>query len=773
MKLHLPPRLIRVLIALVSGFPIIASIADASMSESVTNDLFISVGGNTTNSSISGYDNVVADGIVDGDFILSSSWYGDPVIIDRNGKVLFAGNLASCIRLVSTNLEIADNGEVVFEDNNAGLNGVIHMYHNAFDVSIIDNKLVRFSRNEGQSSTICYADEIIATSNDELIFEDNSCVSPGGCLFACNLVELSNNDNINFLRNSTDSKGGAIALVDRWTGELYGEFMGRTRSLMKDNGAISFVENTAKDDGGAICASLIEIMDNSGLVLFSDNSAACGGAMNGCEVTISGNSTGVDFSGNIAEDSGGAIYMEPAGNKVIVSNNGAVRFSENSAAAYGGAICMREWGSRITMCDNSSLTFIGNSASHGGGAISVRVDYNSIRISGNGSVTFSNNCVSSPSSSGGGAIEGLYIELVDNGSVIFSGNGSSGVDAAYGGAIWCMGGLDICNNDSVEFYQNYVNTGGTYRLQSINGSYSYGDVVFSAAAGKKITFRDSIFIDGGTLNLNANFIKSDTNIFEQKGDIIFTGKSTEDDLYIVKGNVAGTSEEILASRTTEVNTMTNLYGGRLCVEDRAIYKGYGITAHAGSDSTVLVKDAVLSHEGNELHFFEGTTLEALGESEIFGEVIVESTATAAFSALTRLEGSLTLFSGSELCLAGELTLDGALRLGTGLTLSGDMLEMVNQLQAGQSLTLMVGLDSMAVQSSGLLKSATYTDVVSGQILQASHYFSNLGADSGLVLVYDEVVGSLSMSKGLAIPEPATATLSLLSLAGLVVRRRRK
>lgn len=375
MKLHLPPRLIRVLIALVSGFPIIASIADASMSESVTNDLFISVGGNTTNSSISGYDNVVADGIVDGDFILSSS---DPVIIDRNGKVLFAGNLASCIRLVSTNLEIADNGEVVFEDNNAGLNGVIDMYHYAFDVSIIDNKLVRFSRNEGQRSTICYADEIIATSNDELIFEDNSCVSPGGCLSADNLVELSNNDNISFLRNSTDSKGGAIALVDRWTGELYGEVLGRSRSLMKDNGAISFVENTAKDDGGAMCASLIEIMDNSGLVLFSDNSAACGGAMNAREVTISGNSTGVDFCGNKAGDSGGAIYIERMQGMeyadIIISNNGAVRFSENSAAAYGGAICMREFGSIITMSDNTNLIFSGNSASYGGGAISVRID---------------------------------------------------------------------------------------------------------------------------------------------------------------------------------------------------------------------------------------------------------------------------------------------------------------------------------------------------------------------------------------------------------------
>jgi hypothetical protein len=82
--------------------------------------------------------------------------------------------------------------------------------------------------------------------------------------------------------------------------------------------------------------------------------------------------------------------------------------------------------------------------------------------------------------------------------------------------------------------------------------------------------------------------------------------------------------------------MTNLYGGRLRVEDGAIYQGQGITVHKGSNASVLVKDAVLSHADYELHFYEGTKLEALGESEIFGDVIVESTATAAFSALTRL-----------------------------------------------------------------------------------------------------------------------------------------
>ena len=660
MKFRLPIRLICLLIALASGVPTIVS---GSMPESVTNDLFVSVSGNTIDSPISGYDNVVADGIISGDFIFSSSWYGNSVIIEQNGKVLFEGNQAPCIRLSGTNLEIADNGEVVFEDNHSGYYGVIHMYHRPYDVSIIDNRLARFSRNEGQMSTIYCAEELIVNLNDELIFEDNSGVSSGGCISAYD-VELCNNDTVNFLRNSTGSKGGAVAVLNSWSGEPLGG------ALMKGNGAISFEENSAQDGGGAICASFIEIVDNTGSVSFCDNRAVCGGALYGSEVTITGNVTGIEFCRNVAEDSGGAIYMESHAD-VIVSNNGAVIFSDNSSSAYGGAICMREYGSIITMSDNTNLIFSGNSASYGGGAISVRIDNsNKIKIRSNSSVVFRDNRVSSFSSSGGGAIEGSYIELVDNGSVSFSGNGASGVDSASGGAIWCEGGLDICNNDSVEFYQNYVNTGGTYRLQSINSPYSYGDVVFSAAAGKKITFRDSIFIDGGTLNLNANFIKSDTNIFEQKGDIIFTGKSTEDDLYIVKGNVAGTSEEILASRTTEVNTMTNLYGGRLCVEDRAIYMGQGVTAHAGSGATVLVKNATLSHSGYDLTFNAGTTLELAGLNSITGNVQMLEGSTLRFvyggceaSRLTgslRFEGTVTLqVSGYGSGVHELLMLDGS------------------------------------------------------------------------------------------------------------------
>ena len=450
-----------------------------------------------------------------------------------------------------------------------------------------------------------------------------------------------------------------------------------------------------------------------------------------------------------------------------------IRFLDNSSdknggAIYGGSIELRK-NSRVELCRNS-VDFYGMCT---GGAIIG----DEIILSDNALVRVENNSVRNGYHAYGGAISGSKIMLNDNGSVIFRGNTASSDYSSFGGAIEITDSLSIRNNDSVVFEKNAEITeegyGCGYRLCSIY-AWNNSSVSLSAAEGKSIIFRDSVWIrSGSTFNLNEvySYLDDDGIAFSvsQNGDIVFTGATTVDDLYKVKGYIYGTADEENASRTSMVDTMTNLYGGRLRVEDGAIYQGYGITAHEESSATVRVKDATLSHSGYELHFFEGTTLETLGESEIFGDVIVESTATAAFSALTRLEGCLTLVSGSTLLLDGEFTLNGTLTLGTGVTLGGNVLELLNQLQCGQSLTLIRGLDSLMVQSLNALSTTEHSALATNQELRAGDYFSNL--NSNLVLKYNGEVGSLSVAR--VIPEPATTTLSLLALTALMSRRRRK
>ncbi|MEE1265791.1 MAG: PEP-CTERM sorting domain-containing protein, partial [Akkermansia sp.] len=77
---------------------------------------------------------------------------------------------------------------------------------------------------------------------------------------------------------------------------------------------------------------------------------------------------------------------------------------------------------------------------------------------------------------------------------------------------------------------------------------------------------------------------------------------------------------------------------------------------------------------------------------------------------------------------------------------------------------------LAVQTQELVRSVEYATVQSGQELVAAEHFSNLQGVGNLVLVYDETAGTVKITQ--TVPEPTTATLSLLALVALASRRRR-
>ncbi|MBO5683550.1 MAG: PEP-CTERM sorting domain-containing protein, partial [Akkermansia sp.] len=441
-----------------------------------------------------------------------------------------------------------------------------------------------------------------------------------------------------------------------------------------------------------------------------------------------------------------------------------------------------------------------------GGAI-YGGSYSTITLSNNGSVTFSGNTASGQYTHGGAIYGDVHstITLSNNGSVTFSGNtafASSSYFAASGGAIYTRGDLSIRNNDSVEFYQNAeVENGNTYRLRSIYADGGSDDEIsLSAAAGKSITFRDSVYIaSGSTVNLNADYTYLDEEgesvTIRQTGDIIFTGATTVDDLYTVKGNVAGTTKEIRLSRTTEVNTLTNLYGGRLRVEEGAIYQGQGITAMKGSGATVRVQNATLSQVGYDLIFNAGTALEVAGNSTIRGNVSLladslfklEQSATlslhetlqadaatltvqgtALLTGSSTLNASLTLADGATLDMmsldTGAVTINGALTLGGQVKMGENLLATVEALTCWEpGLVLFTGLTNLVLPVAA-------SELESDRVL-ASSVFSNV-ENPDLYVTYHVVdnVGSLMVMN---VPEPTTISLSLAALVALAARRRRR
>ncbi len=124
---------------------------------------------------------------------------------------------------------------------------------------------------------------------------------------------------------------------------------------------------------------------------------------------------------------------------------------------------------------------------------------------------------------------------------------------------------------------------------------------------------------------------------------------------------------------------------------------------------------------------------------------------------TSINGMLVLKDGVALDLTGSITLSNALTLGSNLSLSDDMITMLG---SSNSLTLFTGVTSITGwESEGM--------VAASDVFSNAEFAENEIYDSHVVSYKDGVVSIHS------IPEPTTATLSLLALAGLAARRRRK
>ncbi len=353
-----------------------------------------------------------------------------------------------------------------------------------------------------------------------------------------------------------------------------------------------------------------------------------------CDVIIECNeNSGEYFAGAVIDNtSDGCLRIDHA-NIVSVSENVAISDLE-AVGAFRSINIVLEHNNEVRFCQNRA---IGQTWSGAGAALYMH--------------------------SYGIGINKGQLNIVGNGQVLFDYNGVEGAEAK-GGAIYMdnLKSVDILNNNEVVFERNYEENSGEYRLRGIWADHM-GAVSLSAKSKGRIEFRDGVYVKATTFSLNADYTDENGVTWKQDGDVIFTGKYAEkhlNEILTAKGeDRKATEEEIVNSRTTSVKALTDLYGGRLRVEEGAIYQGWGITAHTGSAATVLVKNATLDHVGYNLTFNAGTTLAAEGVSCINGKVVM-------------LEGStLSLTVGTENSSNAVLSLDSAMNLqGVHLAVTG-------------------------------------------------------------------------------------------------------
>ncbi len=160
-------------------------------------------------------------------------------------------------------------------------------------------------------------------------------------------------------------------------------------------------------------------------------------------------------------------------------------------------------------------------------------------------------------------------------------------------------------------------------------------------------------------------------------------------------------------------------------------------------------------------------------------------ATVTVSGLTAgagatLNANLILTDGASLAFDGALALgNSTLTLGSGLTLNADTLAAIKNLSGDDTVALFTGVGTLTLGDDDIFTRGTdVLDATSG--IDLSKYFSLADAQTPAVLSDEQLSSGYYLgfdANGTlyagVIPEPTTATLSLLALAALAARRRRK
>lgn len=588
---------------------------------------------------------------------------------------------------------------------------------------------------------------------------DKPRFSYGGAIYADTAMGISGNGSIDFSGNEA-GRGGAISAG-------YG-----SATTISENGVVTFSGNIAEYGGAAY----------NGAYIYKNSTNTAGYA----NMSISGNA-GVTFTGNSARQNGGAIYNQSYSTLSISNNKGDVLFSGNTATLYGGAI-RGQSNSTIELNGNSgSVSFTGNNVTLAtttnvyGGAISV--DANStVSLNNNSRVSIINNKAQTNSSAYGGAVavynSTLYINgningvAIEGNSVVATLTSSWGSVSAEGGAVYgksiylqdnsatvsvqnnvaqavnsgtAKGGafyvsdtLAITGNDKVEFRGNVQQSSDQTILRSVyvDSKSETGSLQLSAAAGGSITFYDSLYAapnsSSYTLSADFNGESGDT------GAVVFSGKYTELDLQAKHAEAS--LEEIVLSRTSTIQASINLHQGSLAIEDLAVLQSKGLTV-ASAATLSLQSGTVEMLDNSGMSMSAGSTMQATGSN-----IITAGTLTFADDCIFNL----------SLCEANR---ENAL-----FTLN------TASLAYGSAGVNFIGLDKLAAGEYKLLNLGDSAALSNQEWSTAGISMTGLGQgdtfewrDNGtsLYLIHTQI------------PEPATTTLSLLALAGLAARRRRK
>lgn len=388
-------------------------------------------------------------------------------------------------------------------------------------------------------------------------------------------------------------------------------------------------------------------------------------------------------------------------------------------------------------------------------------------------------------------------------------NGSLTVEA--GGRLELVGGGDTKPNSCVKWlvnegaisstqdfgsHENIVNNGSL----TVKNLYIYNSNSTTSTLGGEVN-ATILELHGGTANVTGT-VKATNHLALYNGTTAnVTGEMTVGYVAVNSGTATLSGDangKLIINYADDANTAHADLSGSFGIEKTGgvaqTFSGH-TSGYSGkidiSAGTLNLLQMGANSKVTEITISGGSTLGLYKNTDHTATTANETTVTfghtddapARGGILAVKEGGGNLNANVVLNVGSILDMDAALNLGSSLTLNGTTLTggLLNRLVSGPgSFTLFSGVDELYIGDSGVNRAGSdFTfnpDEVKAAFALSDEVASLFAPDSetgepAITINYVADGGLITMSSN--VPEPATATLSLLALAALCARRRRK
>ena len=261
------------------------------------------------------------------------------VLFGSNFSIVFTNNTATqggaIYSIEDSNVIFQSPVTITFNQNEASRYGG-SLYLEDSTVKFERDSTVTYHKckaSNGNGGAIYCTDNsvVLIQEMSNVIFNENRAIDGGALYFQFGShIVFHNNSLATFNNNMATTSGGAI------------HFEADSKCIFGGTANLSFCNNSVTKSGGALyLGNNVSLFFNNGnpintSKMFSKNSAETGGAIFLMNSEIKFDNNSVTFDNNTARQDGGAIYSDQS--NLSFNNDCNIKFSNNRANEYGGAI---------------------------------------------------------------------------------------------------------------------------------------------------------------------------------------------------------------------------------------------------------------------------------------------------------------------------------------------------------------------------------------------------------------------------------------------------